>query len=116
MAVPVSDIFRFRGDTIPEPFLLTNPDGSIPDITTGYTFQFTLCPFENPATGAGNLFEVAGVVTDGPAGLFEFPFTAEQMDLEPAVYFYDVTVVDPSGGKKTLEKGRLEITQDLNKD
>jgi hypothetical protein len=115
MTATIADITRFRGDTAPDQFILKNSAGAVVDISTGYSFVFTLNREENPSDTVNQVYTLAGVVTNGPAGLFEFRPTSGNVNLPAAMYFYDVQVVDPLGYIKTIEKGAYEFTQDISK-
>ena len=115
MPITVADITRFRGDTSPDQFILRSASGAIVDISAGYSFIFTLNKEENPLTTANQLYTLAGVITNGPAGVFEFRPTLVNVNLPPALYFYDVQVIDPLGYVKTIEKGSYRISQDISK-
>jgi len=114
MAQLVAAITRYRGDTGMDQFILTDDDGAAIDISSGYTFKFTLSRTENPTDNTDRLYELTGAVVDGPTGIFGFTPTAEQADQDPAFYYYDVQVTGPSN-IKTVEKDVYQYIQDITK-
>ena len=114
MAELVAAITRYRGDTGMDQFILTDEDGAVVDITTGYSFIFTLNRDENPIDNTDRIYALTGAVVDGPNGVFGFTPTAEQADQDPAFYWYDVQVTGPSN-IDTVEKDVYRYVQDITK-
>jgi hypothetical protein len=108
-------IERYRGDTVPDKYIMVDENDAVLDISTGYAFRLTVSSEQNPINTDNQLYEVVGVVTDGPAGAVDFSPSPVQADQEPGTYFYDVEVTYPSGSVKTIEKGKYIYKQDIGK-
>lgn len=108
-------ITRYRGDTVPDLYTITDDDGVAIDISTGYSFKMTVNTEKNPADNTNEVFSVTGQITDGPNGIVSFSPSTLQADQTPGTYYYDVQMVYPSGAIRTLEKGRYVIVQDITK-
>lgn len=108
------DLCRARGDNFPFAFNLTDEAGDAIDIT-GYTFELTVDPSDEPVDDANNLFSLSGVITDAVNGRVEFRPSTVDMDQTPDIYFYDVQQIDDDGYRRTIIKGQLEIKQDVTK-
>lgn len=110
----MTDLNRRRGDTYADQFEVTSETtGSAIDIT-GYTFTMTIASKLNPADDTFKLFEVAGTITSAGEGLVEFGPSSAQTD-RVGVFYFDISMVDGSGGIRTIDKGKYEITQDITK-
>lgn len=109
-------ITRYRGDTKPFKFVRT-VDGEVVDITDR-TYKLTVSSLQNPsaaeAVGA-QIFQVNGVITDAAAGEFEFRPTAEQTDVDPGKYYFDVEETDEDDYIETIEKDKMTFKQDITK-
>ena len=118
MTVPATrDETRARGDNFPFQYEAKQADNSALDISTGYTFRFTVDPSDAPTSAGSNAFQVNGVVTNGPLGKVEFRPTPTQMNLNPDQdWFYDIQMKDPQDYLYTMVKGKLIISQDITKD
>ena len=110
-----ADITRYRGDTAPDQFIMKNSAGAVVDITSGYSFVFSLNKEENPTNTVNQVYTLAGVVTNGPAGTFEFRPTVPNANQPVALYYFDVQVTDPLGYVKTIDKGSYRFVQDITK-
>lgn len=108
------DIVRYRGDTAPDQFVLTDADGEVIDISSGYEFKLTLNMTEDPTDDTDMVVSISGTVNDGPNGVYEFPWTEEQADQPNMLCWYDVQVTDPSDGIKTVEKALYQFSGDLS--
>lgn len=118
MAVSASSqvtITRYRGDTVPDVYNITDDAGAALDISTGYTFKMTVNTEKNPVDNTNEVYSITGSVTDGPGGEVSFSPSTFQADQVPGTYYYDVQMVYPSGAIKTLEKGRYVYLQDITK-
>ena len=113
-AVTEVNICRTRGDTAPFTVTVTT-DGTTPIDVTGFTFLLTVDPAPNPTDATNNLFQLTGLITDGPNGVVQFSLTAGQADQTPAVYFYDVQMTDTGSIITTILKGEWEVVQDITK-
>jgi hypothetical protein len=107
------DIVRKRGDTFPIQFTITK-SGVAYNITS-HTLVLTVNSEPEPTSTATQLFNVAGTITNGATGAFEFRPTAGNMGQVPEVYYYDVQMTDTSGYILTIAKGRFTIEQDITK-
>lgn len=107
------DICRVRADTFPFTVTVTS-DGTTAINITGNTYLLTVDPQPNPPDATANLFQMIGVVTDGPNGIVTFTLTGPQSDQTPGVYYYDVQ--QTSGGViRTILRGAWEVVQDITK-
>lgn len=108
------DVKRTRGDTYPLALTLKDKNGAAIDIT-GFTFVLTVDPSETPADDTANLFQIAGVITDGPGGAVSFTPTTGNADQVPATYYYDIQMTDTGSQIRTIMKGQWEVIQDITK-
>lgn len=107
-------IQRYRGDTVPDKITIKDKDGTVVDITS-FSFKMSVDETEDPVDEATQLYKLAGSITDGPAGKVEFAPDATEADQTPAVYFYDIEMVDASSAIQTIAKGDYEYLQDITK-
>lgn len=115
LADPVEiNLCRRRGDTFADEFTLADSNGAAIDIT-GFSFLLTVDPSEAPADAMDNLFQLSGVITDGPNGVVEFAPTAMQADQTPGTYFYDIQQTNGGGVIRTIIRGEYVIEQDITK-
>jgi hypothetical protein len=112
--IAVIPLTRKRGDTFPFAFTLTISQG-VPLPITGFTFRMVADPSNAPENAANNLFDLTGVITDGPNGLVQFEPTAPDMDLTPDVYFYEVQMIDAALDIRTIVEGSFTVVQDIAK-
>ncbi len=104
------NIVRSRGDNAPFNFEIDEDSADKP--LTGQTFLMTVHTEEKPDAGA-SLFQLTGVITDGPTGKYQFLPTVGNMDLPPKKYFYDIQMTDTQ--IFTIVKGAFTIEQDITK-
>lgn len=109
----MNTIVRYRGDTAPDQFTIKR-DGVVLDITS-CTFALTVNSLKDPVDITTQLFSLAGTVTSGTLGQVQFSPDATQADQLPGDYFYDVQMVDTTGAKRTVDKGRYRFRQDITK-
>jgi hypothetical protein len=107
------DIERKRGDTWPIE-ITVNAD-SVPLDVTGTSFILTVDPSKAPTSNTTNLFQLNGVVTNGPNGRVAFTPTPSQVD-RVGKFFYDIQMTDGTGAKRTVAEGKFILTQDITKD
>lgn len=110
----MSDITRKRGDTYADEFVVRHKTTGLPINVTGCTFLLTVDPERAPATAANNVYQLTGVVTDGPGGRVEFAPTATQAN-QVGTFYYDVQMTDTSGRKRTVVAGKYKYVQDITK-
>ena len=108
------DLCRSRGDTFPMQFTVKREDGTVVDVT-GIDFLMTVDPDPDPIVSGNNLFQLVGVVTNGPAGIVRFTPSNAQMDQDPDTYFYDIQMTDTGGTIRTVSAGKFKIVQDITK-
>jgi len=106
------NITRKRGDTYPIEWAIKS-NGSALDIT-GALVWLTVDPSSAPVDNSNNLFSISGTVTNGPAGLIEFPISTPNAD-HLGDYFYDLQIKDTSGFIRTVEAGKFKFVQDITK-
>jgi hypothetical protein len=111
--MPMSDITRFRGDTIPIVFNVTS-NGVAVDITS-WSFTLTIDPSTNPADAAKNVLQLTGTLTAPLTGEVTFTMTALQADIAPGTYHYDVQGTDGAGVIRTFGVAKFVIDQDITK-
>jgi len=111
--MPLIDITRFRGDTIPIVFNVTSNSVAV-DIT-GWTFTLTIDPNDAPGDALDNVLQLTGVLTTPLQGEVTFTMTAIQADIPPGAYNYDVQAVDVGGVIRTFGVAKFIITQDITK-
>ena len=105
-------IERVRGDTYPIRVAITK--NKRPYDIAGCSFVLSGCVEENPQSQR-YLFQITGVVqTPTSAGIVLFTPTEEQMNRVGRVYF-DVSMTDAGGFKRTPVKAIFEFTQDITK-
>ena len=116
MAADPYELTRFRGDTKPIAFKLwlDKAAGLALDIS-GYTFSLTLDPEEEPEDAVNNIFSLDGVITSASDGEFQFEPTAQEMDITPGEYYYDLEVIDAGGIIETQFVKKFTIKQDITK-
>lgn len=115
MAEPEAVEIKYtRGDTIPMRFALIDENDAVINIS-GFDFLMTVDPAEDPVDSSGNLFQLTGLIIDGPNGVFEFAPNATESDQNPDEYFFDIQQVDGATKIKTLAKGGFEILPDITK-
>ncbi|MGB5811736.1 MAG: hypothetical protein WBG86_14460 [Polyangiales bacterium] len=102
-----------RGDSTPFSFTLqTTAAVAIP--ITGWSFLLTVNRQEDPTDTADQLFQLTGLVTDGPNGVFQFsPLTTTFTVV--GEFFADIQATDASANVRTLGKGKFTIEQDITK-
>lgn len=103
---------RPRGDTVPDQFRF----GTVasPVNITGFTFELVMDTQKEPSGTGTNVHTLTGIITDGPNGLFEFPYTDGEAN-HVGEFFYDVQLIDGGGKKRTIIKSTYDFTQDINK-
>jgi len=111
----MTDITRKRGDTYADELIIKSKATKKPIDITGWTFVLTVDPNQGPLDASSNVYQVHGVVLDGPAGRVEFAPTDVQADQVGAFYF-DVQALDTAGRKRTIFAGRYTYKQDISKD
>lgn len=107
-------ISRYRGDTIPDEFTVTDSSGAAVNIT-GFTFRMTLDELSNPPDATTKLVEIVGVITDAANGVVEFAWSALNADQAPGGYYYDIEMTDALSRVQTLTIGRYTFVQDISK-
>lgn len=116
MPIPVEiDLTRTRGDTFANVFAITDSTGAVVDIT-GFTFRLSVDVNPAPIDAATQLFQIIGVVTDGPNGKVSFTPSLVEADQSPNVYFYDIQMVDLGPLLTTIAKGQWAVSQDITKE
>lgn len=106
-------ITRFRGDTHPLTFALTDNDSVAIDIT-GFSFLLTVDPAEEPTDGVNNVFSIAGVILSAVGGTFKFTLSTGQSD-NLGEFFYDIEMIDAASAIRTISKDAWTWEQDITK-
>lgn len=107
------DLRRYRGDTYPDEFVITDNSGSVLDIT-GYTFLLTLNTEQNPTNTTNQVYQIVGVIVDAAAGVVSFAPSVAQAD-NVGTFYYDIQITDDTAAIKTLQKGKYVYLQDVTK-
>lgn len=110
----VIDLCRARGDSFADEFIIKDKNRVVIPIT-GFSFLLTVDPSPTPTGSGNNVFQLTGVITDGPNGVVEFSPTTTESDVTPQTYFYDIQQTDGGGKVRTIAKGPYDITQDITK-
>lgn len=113
-------ICRKRGDTAPDKITVLDPESTTnpkaPLDITGFSYVLTVNTERDPDGVVGTeIALIAGVVTSGPAGTVEFPWTDPLADQTPEVYWYDYQQTDAAGKTKTIAKNQYIFFQDIGK-
>lgn len=108
------NICRVRGDTVPMVLTIQDENGVAVDIT-GASFLLTVNEEEEPTDDTLQLFQLVGVVTDGPAGQVTFSIGAVDADQTPNTYYFDLQMTASGGEVQTLAKGQFRFEQDITK-
>lgn len=108
----MSEINRFRGDTYRLGFILKKNKKTY-DITD-HSFAFTVDTRENPDDESTQVFKIDAVISNASLGEIYFEFTEEQADLL-GTYYFDIQMVNADAEKRTLDKGTIVFSQDINK-
>lgn len=118
MADLIGAIEWYRGDSFPLELTIKDKATSEAIDISGYTFSLTVDTLTAPPDNTTKVFEVSGVVDGDQAtntGKVSFTPTAENTDLTPTTYFYDVQMIDGSGNIRTIAKNKWKISQDITK-
>ena len=110
----IIDIERRRGDTKRIGYTILQ-DSIATDVSSGYSFLLTVDPEKYPVDATNNLFQLTGMIIDGPNGVIAFPITATQAD-NLGTYYYDIQMIDPNSEKLTICIGKIKFKQDITKD
>ena len=109
-------ITRRRGDTYADQVTVTDTSNPpVPINITGYTFKMTLDPSKAPVDATNNLYQLAGIVTDGPNGKVEFAPTVIQANQTPGTYYYDIQLTDGLGRIRTIALDKYTYSEDITK-
>lgn len=113
--VATDPVVRYRGDTLPDRFLLTS-DGTTPVDVTLYSARLTVNALKDPGVTDTPLFELTGATTGTPTdGYFMFEPSLLEADQEPGKYYYDIEITTPAGYIVTVAKGTYTFKQDIGK-
>lgn len=109
-------IERFRGDTQPLDFLVTETVAGVeePLDLTSCTFLLTIDPSKTPANDTANLCQLVGTITSALGGAVSFYPSASDMDYI-GKFYYDIQMTDGSGKKRTIAKDVFKLIQDITK-
>lgn len=112
----IGNIEWYRGDSFPLELKLKDKATGLPLTITGYSFILTVDSVSSPSDASTNIFSVEGIVVgDGTEGKVTFTPTADDTDITPAKYYYDIQMTDPSSNVRTIAKYNFKITQDISK-
>lgn len=96
------------GDSLLLEFEVTDDQGEVA-IITGTTPEFVLVAARDPSDS----LTVAGVITDGPNGLFRVTVTSAQTAGLSGVYRYQASLEDVSGDRQTVSRGTVNFVPSL---
>ncbi|MGI9491968.1 MAG: hypothetical protein ACR2QF_06165 [Geminicoccaceae bacterium] len=108
------DICISRGDS-PVMFVTITDDLEVIQDITGFTFNLTVGPSPAPVNDTNQLFQLSGVIVDGPGGRVRFQPSTLNTDLSPGVFFYDVQMVTLAPSVRTVLSGKFQVKQDITK-
>ncbi len=108
----IEDLFVTRADSPVIP-ITVNSGGSPLDIT-GFTFIMTVNASDDPSDDSGALFQISGVIVDGPNGRVDFQPSTTDLDAVPDRYNYDIQMVG-GGTTRTILKGSFQIDPDITR-
>ena len=112
----VEDLCVSRGDSPVMRFSVTKrSDGSVIDISSGYSFVMTVDSSPSPENADNNAFQVTGTIYDGPNGIVQMQPSTAQTDISPGVWFYDIEMTTPVPSVRTIFKGKFTVQQDISK-
>lgn len=111
----LENLVRFRGDTDPIAVTITRRSTGAAVDLTGASAKLTIHALEEPDAEPETL-QLAGVI-QSPAtdGLVHFTPTAQEADITPGVYFYDVEITFADSSIKTVGKASFTVRQDVTK-
>lgn len=107
----VETIYYKYGNTYPIKFLAKNNVTEAAVDITGNTFTLDVYPSAS-AVEADKIFSLAGTVTSGSGGAYQFPMTTTESNNE-GDYYYRVKMDD--GNESTIHEGPFIITNKINK-
>jgi hypothetical protein len=107
------NLCRTRGDTFPFT-LQIKVDDVVLDIT-GFTIVLTVDTREEPPDATTVVFQVSGIISDGPNGKVTFSLSTPNAATTPGDYFYDVQYTDLSSKIRTVARGTWVVSQDITK-
>jgi len=113
----MSEITKHRGDTKPIVFQLWEDKGAGTRLDiTGFSAKFTVNSKEAPLDADAPEFSLDGVIAADPTtGLVTFSPTANQMDLTPKIYYFDLQITDAGGYISTEMLDKFIVKQDITK-
>lgn len=104
----------FRGDSFPLAYAFKDKTTGLPINITDWTFKLTVSSVKDPTDSSTKVFSVDATITDAANGKFSF-LPTEENNSEIGVFFFDIQYTNPSGHKRTIEKDKYTITQDIGK-
>lgn len=110
----MAEIKVYRGDSFPLNYTFKDKATGLSIDITGWSFKLTVSSVKDPVDETTKLFSVDGTVTDGENGKFSF-LPTEANNAEVGKFFFDIQYTNPSGHKRTIEKDKYTITQDIGK-
>lgn len=105
----------YRGDSYPRIFTILNAATSVAIDITNYTFKLTVNRDRDPVDASNQLFQIDGIIADGPAGQVSFSITSGHTGINPGQYYYDVQMTTDEGDVRTIVKAVFAITMDVTK-
>lgn len=105
------DICHTKGDDYVQPIEISSYDDGVetPVDLTGSTVIMAIKKGRNDTE---IFLETTAVLTDAVNGIASIRFTAEQMNINEAQYWYGIQWTDSLGIVRTIQKGKLTITYD----
>lgn len=107
-------ITKYRGDTAPDKYIVTDTQAKTAVNIVGCILKLTVDTRCNPTDTSTQLFSVTGVITNPTAGEVEFSLNSTQAN-HVGYFYYDISLQDSNGFKRTLDKGNFEMIQDIDK-
>jgi len=106
------DLLVTRGDSPVIPVTIKSDSVAV-DIT-GFVFTMTVNASDDPADDVGALFQIAGIIVDGPNGRVDFQPSIANLTQTPDKYNYDIQMVG-GGSTRTILKGSFQIDPDITR-
>lgn len=110
----MSEIKIYRGDSFPLNYTLKDKVTGLPIDITGWSFKLTVSSVKDPVDDTTKKFSVDATLTDPDNGKFSF-LPTEENNSEIGKFFFDIQYTNPSGHKRTIEKDKYTISQDIGK-
>ena len=110
----MAEIKIYRGDSFPLNYTLKDKVTGLPINITDWNFTLTVSSVKDPVDDTTKKFSVVGTIVSGATGKLSF-LPTEENNAETGKFFYDIQYVNTSGHKRTIEKDKYTVSQDIGK-